>query len=334
MQQKTILIVGGAGYIGSHVNKRLHLAGFKTIVLDNLTRGNRDSVIQGQFVLGDTGSLKDLNHIFSTSKIDAVMHFAAHTAVGESVKNPAKYYHNNLINTLLLLETMVRHQVKIFIFSSTAAIFGLPQYNSPIKEDHPCIPINPYGQSKLMVEKILSDFDLAYNMKFCSLRYFNAAGGDPDGQIKHPKREENNIIPLIINNLLKEDASVTVFGNDYNTPDGTCIRDYIHVYDLALAHLSALEKLLNGSPSKSYNLGNGQGFSVMEVIHTIEKVTGHQINIQIGRRRQGDPPILLADSQKAKNELSWKPKFSDLESMIMHAWQAMSTQKSHLYPKL
>lgn len=323
MQQKTILIVGGAGYIGSYVNKLLHSKGFHTIVFDNLSQGSKKSVVRGDFILGDTNNTKDLNKIFSSCRIDAVMHFAAHISVGESIKNPKKYYRNNVVNTLNLLEAMLQYNISKFIFSSTAAIFGSPK-EIPIKEEHPYLPINPYGQSKLMIEKILQDFTHSYAFQSCSLRYFNAAGGDPEGEIKHPQREETNLIPLILRNLLKKDASVSIFGTDYNTPDGTCIRDYIHIHDLAAAHISALEQLFNGAPSNVYNLGNGKGFSVQEVIDAVENITGFRIHRKNSPRREGDPPKLIADSKKAQKDLSWTPKYPDLESMIEHAWKAMN----------
>lgn len=319
MTQKKILIVGGAGYIGSHVNKMLHQHNYDTIVFDNLSLGSREAVKQGTFIQGDMANVEELEAVFSTHKIDAVMHFAALTDIGESMAEPGKYYVNNVSNTLNLLNCMRKHRVKIFIFSSTAAIFGIPQ-EPLLSEKHPCQPINPYGTSKLMVEKILQDFDQAFGIKSCSLRYFNAAGGDPEGEIGYYKKKESNLIPLILKSL-RNNGSITVFGTDYPTPDGTCIRDYIHVNDLGSAHILAMEKLMSGSPSLEYNLGNSQGFSVREVIKAVEKATGEQVNVIEGQRRPGDPPILVADSQKARRELGWKPQYPHLEEMITHAWK-------------
>lgn len=322
MKNKTILIAGGAGYIGSHVNKMLNLSGYKTIVLDNLSRGNSSAVTQGTFVQGDIKDKKLLAEIFSTYKIDAVMHFAAFIDVGESTTNPSKYYQNNVAATLNLLECMKEHDIKTFIFSSTAAIFGIPQENL-IAETHPKQPINPYGNSKLMVEWMLSDFDKAYGIKSGCLRYFNAAGGDPDSEIKYSEKKESNLIPIILKNL-KSNGIVTIYGTDYETRDGTCIRDYIHVNDLGSAHLLCMEKLFETCESASYNLGNGQGFSVREVIQAAEKITGLKVNVIEGDRRAGDPPFLVADSGKARKELGWVPKFSSIDQMIAHAWRAMN----------
>jgi UDP-glucose 4-epimerase len=322
MQQKTILVVGGAGYIGSHVNKMLHNEGFNTIVFDNLSRGNKDAVVRGIVVEGDTSSKSDLDAVFSQYDIDAVMHFAAYTSVGESVYDPSKYYKNNTVNTIKLLDAMVRHDVKTFIFSSTAAIFGTPEM-VPVCESHPSAPINPYGVSKLMVEKILADYDVAYDLKSCCLRYFNAAGGDPDGEIRYFDRVETNIIPIVLKSLLSN-TPVTIFGTDYDTPDGTCIRDYIHVCDLGAAHINALRYCREENTSSAYNLGNGNGFSVREVIEAVERVTKKKIEVIEGDRRAGDPARLIADSSKARSELGWEPKYSSLDAMISHAWQAMT----------
>lgn len=324
MQQKTVLVVGGAGYIGSYVNKMLHAFNFKTVVFDNLCRGTKNSVVRGDFFLGDTSQQQDLDAVFDQYSIDAVMHFAAHIAVGESVTDPKTYYQNNVCNSLKLLQTMLRHNVKTLIFSSTAAIFGLP-LKTPIDEDHPLLPINPYGHSKLMVEQILSDFARAYDLRYCSLRYFNAAGGDPEGEIKHPARKESNLIPLAISNLVNN-TPLTLFGSDYETYDGSCIRDYIHIHDLSLAHILSLKKLLDGMPSSTYNLGNGKGFSVLEVIESINRITKKQVQVLKGPRRPGDPPFLIASSQKAKLDLGWVPQYPDLDSMVLHAWNAMQPQ--------
>jgi UDP-glucose 4-epimerase len=319
---KMILVVGGAGFIGSHVNEMLYRQGYQTIVLDNLSHGHRASVQHGIFIEGDMADTALLDKIFSQYPISAVMHFAAFRDVGESVKEPLKYYVNNVSNTLNLLASMLRHQVKIFIFSSSAAIFGIPQ-EKYIAEDHLCHPINPYGQAKLMIEDILHDFDQAYQLRFCCLRYFNAAGGDPKGKIRNCNDKSSNLIPIILNTLKNPHQIVTIFGTDYPTPDGTCVRDYVHIYDLGSAHIAAMEKLLNGAPSCCYNLGNGQGFSVRQVIAAVEKVTGKRVNVQEGERRLGDPPYLVACAKKAQCELNWQPRYSSLEIMIEHAWKGM-----------
>ena len=315
-----ILVVGGAGFIGSHVNKMLHQTGYQTVVLDNLSRGHRETISQGYFVEGDLGDQHILDHIFSHYPIQAVMHFAAFIDVGESVAHPSKYYHNNVTNTLNLLMAMVQHDVKTFIFSSTAAIFGNP-LDSLISESHPCSPINPYGETKWIVEKMLRDFEHAYGLKSCCLRYFNAAGGDPEKKIKNRQLHTHNLIPRILLSLKKKEGSLTVYGTDYPTSDGTCIRDYIHIEDLGHAHIAAMQQLFEGAPSASYNLGNGKGYSVKEVIQAVEKVLGKRVHVIEGPRRPGDPPILLADPRKAMTHLKWKPRYA-LDEMIEHAWHA------------
>jgi UDP-glucose 4-epimerase len=322
-RQEMILIVGGAGYIGSHVNHRLAQLGYETVVLDNLCRGDRRAVAHGHFIEGDIADRRLLNEIFTKYNIETVMHFAAFIDVGESMLNPTKYYVNNVANTLNLLDAMQNNGIPYFIFSSTAAIFGTP-LEVPVNEDHPKNPINPYGRSKLMVEQILADFDQAYGLKYACLRYFNAAGGDPEGKIKNYKTRESNLIPLALRSLKEPKGSITLFGTDYPTFDGTCIRDYIHVYDLADAHILAMQRLQRKLPSCQYNLGNGQGFTVQQVIQAVKAVTGKQLNIVEGSRRQGDPPILIADSTKAIGELEWKCRFPSLETMIEHAWLALN----------
>lgn len=322
MTKKTVLVVGGAGFIGSHVNKMLVLNGYHTLVLDNLSTGNQKAIVSKDFIQGDIADTPLLERIFKENRIDVVMHFAAFTDVGESVQNPLKYYQNNVCHTLNLLEAMQRHAVNIFIFSSSAAIFGIPPSDS-ITEKTPSFPINPYGRTKLMVENILKDFDQAYGMKSCCLRYFNAAGGDPTHVLKNYKKKENNLIPIILKELKKEEGCVKIFGTDYPTPDGTCIRDYIHIWDIAAAHIAAMEQLISGKNSSQYNLGNGQGFSVREVIQTAFQVTGKTIPVIEAERRPGDPPILVANAQKACQELHWKPLYKDLEIMLKHAWQAL-----------
>lgn len=319
---KTILIVGGAGYIGSYVNKILHLKGYRTVVFDNLSRGCRSNASYGDFFQGDLSNIPDLKSVFRKNHFDAIMHFAAFADVGESVQNPAKYYKNNVSGTLNLLEMALKFGVLTFIFSSSAAIFGLPQAPS-IDEKHPCNPINPYGESKWMVEKILHDFDIAYGLKSCCLRYFNAAGADPEGQLRWIGRKESNLIPLLLKSINPSEKRVTIFGNDYPTPDGTCIRDYIHIHDLAVAHILGLEKLWMDRKSSAYNLGNGKGFSVKNVVEAVQQVVGKSLPIIEGARRMGDPPILIANPAKAERELGWHPQYTDLKTMIQHAYEAM-----------
>jgi UDP-glucose 4-epimerase len=319
---KTILIAGGAGYIGSHVNKKLHQHGYSTVVIDNLTRGHQKSACYGKFFQGDIGNAKDLEEIFQKHQFEGIMHFAAHLDVGESVINPYHYYHNNVCNTLNLLHFAVKHTIKAFVFSSSAAIFGLPEKES-IDESHPQKPINPYGQTKLMMETIFNDFDRAYGLKSCCLRYFNAAGADPEGEIRLYPRKENNLIPRLLNSIKDPNHTFTLYGTDYPTADGTCIRDYIHVNDLADAHVKGLERLFATSTSCAYNLGNGRGFSVKEVIRAVEKVTGRRLQVVEGKRRDGDPPILISNSARAKYDLKWTPVFPELEAMIAHAHAAM-----------
>lgn len=325
MNSKKVLVVGGAGFIGSHVNKMLHQAGYETVVFDNLSRGDERAVTQGTFVLGDMANEQDLSSLFSSHQFDAVMHFAALTDVGESVSHPGLYYTNNVTCTIQLLKHMIQHNVLNFIFSSSAAVYGVPS-GSLISENSPCAPINPYGRTKLIVEEILKDFHDAYGLNYCALRYFNAAGGDPDGEIKNYKTKENNLIPLALKSLIEPNGSIKVFGNDYPTPDGTCIRDYIHVMDLGAAHILAMETLLDGGHSDVYNLGNGNGFSVKEVLKAIETVTGRSLNIIPVGRRPGDPVALVADAQKANTRLHWQPRYAALELMILHAWQAMAKE--------
>lgn len=316
-----ILVVGGAGYIGSHTVKQLLDKGHEVVVLDNLSTGHFESMdTRAVFVKGDLSSPADLDHVFGTYPVEAVMHFAASSLVGESVSNPLKYYKNNVAATLTLLEKMLEYQVDKFIFSSTAATYGIPETNI-IDESNPTNPINPYGRSKLMIEHILQNFYDAYGMKHVILRYFNAAGAHESGEIGEDHSPETHLIPLILQHLLGKRETISVFGTDYPTTDGTCIRDYIHVTDLAEAHILALESLRNESKTNEiYNLGNGTGFSVKEVIEVCEKVTGKQANIVYTERRPGDPAQLVASSEKIYKELGWKAKYS-LERMIETAWK-------------
>ncbi|MDP1879715.1 MAG: UDP-glucose 4-epimerase GalE [Parachlamydiaceae bacterium] len=321
MKLKNILITGGAGYIGSHISEMLFKKGFNTFILDNLSRGHQNTLLNGFFIHGDVGDEALLDQIFEQHSIDAVMHFAAFIDVGESVREPYRYYLNNVTQTLTLLNCMVKHKINYLIFSSTAAIFGHPL--SPlIDETHVCHPINPYGRTKLMIEKMLNDFHDAYGLKYCCLRYFNAAGGDPCGKIKYFQARPSNLIPIALRSILTK-SPMTIFGTDYPTSDGTCIRDYIHIDDLGRAHILALEKLWNSGSSYNYNLGNGKGYSVKEVIQSVENVTNQKLTVIHGCRRLGDPPILMANSQLAEKELGWVPQFQLLDIMVEHAWNAM-----------
>ncbi|OKH38930.1 UDP-glucose 4-epimerase GalE [[Phormidium ambiguum] IAM M-71] len=318
----TILVTGGAGYIGSHAVQALQKSGYDVVILDNLVYGHRDIVenaLKVELIVGDTGDRALLDNLFSSREIAAVMHFAAYAYVGESVTDPAKYYRNNVLGTLTLLEAMVAANVKKFVFSSTCATYGVPK-TVPIPEDHPQDPINPYGASKLMVERILSDFDIAYNFKSVSFRYFNAAGADPSGLLGEDHNPETHLLPLVLMAALGKRESVSIFGTDYPTPDGTCIRDYIHVCDLADAHVLGLEYLLNGGNSNIFNLGNGSGFSVKEAIDAAREITGKEIKAIECDRRPGDPPMLVGSSEKARKILGWQPQYADIKSIITHAW--------------
>lgn len=315
-----ILVVGGAGYIGSHMVLSLLSKDMDVTTLDNLSAGYRDAVLGGQFVQGDLNDSTFLDELFEKGKFDAVMHFASHIQVGESITEPSKYYLNNVTNTQNLLDAMIKHDVKYFIFSSTAAIFGEPEY-VPIDEKHPMEPINPYGRTKLIVEQMLADYDRAYGLKSVALRYFNAVGADPQGRIGERHVPETHLIPLILQAASGRRANITVFGTDYETPDGTCIRDYIHICDLCEAHMLALESLMKSEVSAVYNLGNGNGFSVQEVIDVVKKVTGRDVSVEYGIRRDGDPARLVADANRAREQLNWMPEYSSLDSIIEHAWQ-------------
>lgn len=319
MPTPLILVVGGAGYIGSHMVKLLLGGGYQTLTLDNLSSGYRDAVLGGEFIHADLADRPALDRLFAEKKIDAVMHFASFIQVGESVKEPAKYYENNVTNTLNLLDAMVARGIKRFIFSSSAAVYGNP-VTVPIPEDHPKNPINPYGRTKWMVEQILEDYDRAYGLKSVCLRYFNAAGADPEGQLGERHEPETHLIPLILRAASGRAPDIKVFGRDYATPDGTCIRDYVHVADLCDAHRLALDSLLKGGESAVYNLGNGNGFSVAEVIAATERVTGKKIPVTDAPRRAGDPPSLVANAANARAALGWQPQHDDLDAIIAHAW--------------
>jgi UDP-glucose 4-epimerase len=314
----TVMVVGGAGYIGSHMVKLLLQENYRVVTLDDLSTGHRDAVVGGTFVEGSTGDHALLDRIFREHPIDAVFHFAAMSQVGESVKIPARYYLNNVANSLVLLDAMVRHGVGKLVFSSTAAVYGNPR-RTPITEEQEPVPINPYGRSKWVVESLLGDYSRAHGLNSVSLRYFNAAGADPEGKLGERHEPETHLIPLVLRAALKG-TTINVFGRDYPTPDGTCIRDYIHVGDLCQAHLRALEYLRSGGEGGAFNLGNGRGFSVQEVIDAARLVTNNPIRIVDAERREGDPAILVADSSRATEVLGWQPEFPELETIIAHAW--------------
>jgi UDP-glucose 4-epimerase len=314
-----ILIVGGAGYIGAHINKLLNINGYDTIVFDNLSYGHQDFVKWGAFERGDLGNIEEIREIFKKYPITAVMHFAAFTYVGESVEDPEKYYKNNVCNTIKLLQVMREFKVNKLVFSSTCATYGDP-VEIPITETHPQNPISPYGRGKLMVENIMEDYSQAYNLKYVSLRYFNAAGADPESEIGELHDPETHLIPLILDAASGKRKNIKIFGTDYNTSDGTCVRDYIHVTDLADAHLKALQYLENGGESDYFNLGNGNGFSVKEVIQMARKVTGKNIIAVEDDRRPGDPPVLVGSSDKIRKILKWNPEYDDLSQIILTAW--------------
>ena len=320
----TVLVVGGAGYIGSQTVKQLARAGYNPVTVDNLVHGHRDAVVAGAFEQGDCADAAFLKGVFSRHSIQAVMHFAAFASVGESVKDPAKYYENNVAATLTLLKSMPEAGVDKLIFSSTCAIYGEPS-RIPLTEDHPQRPLSPYGTSKWMVEQIFQDFYRAYGLRTIAFRYFNAAGADPDGDIGERNDPETHLIPLVFD-AIRTGAPLKIFGDDYPTPDGTCIRDYIHVVDLARAHILGLEQLLSGKPSTAYNLGNGQGYSVREVIQAAEKVSGKPVPREIAPRRPGDPAVLIGSAQKAITELGWRPSFSNIEQIIETAWRFYVTK--------
>lgn len=319
----TILVTGGAGYIGSHTVLALQNSGFEVIILDNLVYGHQDlvdKVLHAKLIVGDINDRALLDQIFTSHSISAVMHFAAYAYVGESVTSPIKYYHNNVVGTLTLLEAMLTASVKRFVFSSTCATYGIPKV-IPVPEAHPQHPVNPYGATKLAVERMLADFDIAYGLKSVCLRYFNAAGADPHGLLGEDHTPETHLIPLVLLTALGKRNSVSILGTDYPTPDGTCVRDFIHVSDLAQAHLLGLKHLLEGGDSRVFNLGNGNGFSVKQVIEAAQYVTKRAIPTQEKARRPGDPPILVGSSDEIRKVLGWQPQYSDLKVILSHAWQ-------------
>lgn len=315
-----ILVCGGAGYIGSHINKQLNKEGYETIVFDNLIYGHREAVKWGIFEEGDLSNTEDIERVFSKYQIDAVFHFAAYAYVGESVGEPEKYYFNNVVNTLNLLKVMRKHNCKRIIFSSSCATYGEPR-KVPITEEMEQNPINPYGATKLIVERIFKDYQKAYGLEFVVLRYFNAAGADPEGEIGECHIPETHLIPLVLEAARGKRPYIKVFGTDYETKDGSCIRDYIHVSDLASAHLLALHYLEKGGESDFFNLGNEQGTSVLEVIDSVKRVTGKSFDVVFAERRSGDPAILVGSSKKAQRVLGWKPNYGDINTIVEHAWE-------------
>jgi len=315
----TVLVVGGAGYIGSHMVAALAEAGHGVVTLDDLSRGHRELVLAGEFVPGDFGDAATLDRLFGEHRIDAVMHFAAWSLVGESVARPLDYYRTNVGATTVLLDRMLAHGVKQFIFSSTAAVYGEPE-RVPIDEGHPTRPTNPYGTTKLAVEHMLADAARAHGLSYTTLRYFNAAGAHPDGRLGEAHDPETHLIPLVLEVAAGKRERIDVFGTDYPTPDGTCVRDYVHVCDLAQAHLAALDRLAAGEPGEIYNLGSSRGHTVGEVIATARRITGQAILANDAPRRAGDPAVLVAGSERARRELGWRPRFEALETIIATAW--------------
>ena len=330
MSRSKILVTGGAGYIGSHAVLALQNQGYEVIILDNLVYGHRkiaEDVLQANLIVGSVGDRALLDSIFAEHDITAVMHFAAYAYVGESVTNPAKYYRNNVVETLVLLEAMLAAKIDKLVFSSTCASYGIPQ-QIPITETHPQNPINPYGLTKLTIERMLQDFDRAYGLKSVIFRYFNAAGAEPNGLLGENHQPETHLIPLVLLTALGQRKSIQIFGTDYPTDDGTCIRDYIHVCDLAQAHILGMDYLLKQSRSDIFNLGNGDGFSVREIIRVSQKVTSKSIPADECPRRPGDPAILVGSGAKAKKILGWQPQYTELEQIISHAWQWHLQQNS------
>jgi UDP-glucose 4-epimerase len=330
MSRGLVLVVGGAGYIGSHMVMQLHEAGFAVVVADNLSAGRREAVVDVPLRVGDIGDGDFSGQLLHELRPDAVIHFASHIQVGESMAEPGKYYGNNVEATRVLLESMRRAGVRRFIFSSTAAIFGDPEY-VPIDEAHPKRPVSPYGRSKWFVEQMLEDYGRAHGLASVCLRYFNAAGADPDARAGECHEPETHLIPLVLQAASGRRGHVAIFGTDYDTPDGTCIRDYVHVVDLCDAHMLALRHLLDGGGSERYNLGNGNGFSVREVIEAACRVTGREVRVVEQPRREGDPPRLVADSTKARACLGWVPRLTSLERIIEDAWRWEQTHYGHAH---
>jgi UDP-glucose-4-epimerase GalE len=323
---KRILVTGGAGYIGSNTTLRLLDAGYDVVVADNLSRGNRDAVDPGRLRIVDLLDTDSLIRVMRERPCDAVIHFAAFIAVGESMQVPEIYFHNNTAGSLSLLTAMLKAGVKKIVFSSTAAVYGMPE-RVPIPETEPRAPVNAYGESKVMVETLLEWFDRIHGIRSVCLRYFNASGADPRCRAGEDHEPETHLIPLLFR-AIQTGKPVTLFGDDYATPDGTCIRDYIHVTDLAQAHVAAVEALSDGGPSRKYNVGTGSGYSVKEVLAAVEKVTGKPVPYVMGPRREGDPPALVADSTRLQSELGWKPEYSDLDTIVRTAWNWANRERA------
>jgi UDP-glucose 4-epimerase len=315
---KRILVTGGAGYIGSHTTLQLLDAGYDVVVADNLSRGHREAVDPARLREVDVLDTEGLVRVMQEKPCDAVIHFAAYIAVGESMQVPEVYFRNNTAGSLSLLTAMLRADVGKIVFSSTAAVYGMPEH-VPIPESEPREPVNAYGETKVMVEKLLEWFDQIHGMRSVCLRYFNASGADPKGRAGENHEPETHLIPLMFR-AIQTGKPITLFGDDYDTPDGTCIRDYIHVTDLAQAHIAAVEALCAGGESKKYNVGTGHGYSVKEVLSAVEKATGKKVPFVMGPRRDGDPPTLVADSTRLQLELGWKPQYSDLHRIVETAW--------------
>jgi len=313
------LVTGGAGYIGSHMVKLLREQGHQATIVDDLSSGHRDAVLGGELIVHDFSDRAFLDQLFTERSFDGVFHFASKILVGESVSNPAKYYRANSFSTLTLLEAMRDHSLNHLVFSSTAAVYGEPQ-STPIDEAHPKVPVNPYGASKLMVEMMMSDFQRAHGLNYVALRYFNAAGADAEGLLGERHEPETHLIPLALKAVLGQKPPLKLFGQDYDTPDGTCIRDYIHVEDLCAAHLLAMQYMKNGGEATAFNLGNGAGYSVQQVIDVAGKVAGNPVPVEHAPRREGDPARLVADASKVAEVLGWKPQWPDLEMIVRHAW--------------
>lgn len=320
--QNNILVTGGAGFIGANVNKQLIDAGYQTFIIDNLSSGCAQAITGGTFILADFGDESVLANLFSKYKIDAVMHFAADIDVGESVANPVKYYHNNVVKTLTLLNSMLKFGVNHFIFSSSASVYGVLPSCHNLTETDLCLPESPYGQSKFIIENILKDYARAYGLRSCSLRYFNAAGADPSELVKNYKLNKKNIIPRLFH-CLQADEPFVVYGTDYPTPDGTCVRDYVHVSDLGRAHILAMERLFEGGLAECYNLGNGKGHTVLQVVDAFQHVLQKRLKIVYSSSRPGDPPVLQSNPGKALKELGWEPVYPEIEVMIEHARRAI-----------
>ena len=314
-----VLVTGGAGYVGSHTAKALATAGHEPLVLDNLSSGHRSAVKWGRLIEGDLANRQLLAQTLAGEHVEAVMHFAANLLVGESVRDPQKYFWNNVVNTLHVLDAMLEAGVNHIVFSSSAAVYGDPHV-MPVPEHHPTLPVNPYGETKLIMERALQWYGNAYPIRWIALRYFNAAGADPDGELGEGHDPETHLIPLVIQAARGRRPAVEIYGTDYPTPDGTAIRDYIHVTDLAAAHVLALEYLRRGGPSRSLNLGTGQGCSVREVIDAVRKISPQLVPVHKGPRRAGDPPVLVADARQAAQALGWKPRYSGLDSIVQTAW--------------